>query len=285
MENVANAQPLFRDKRRRAWELDFLRGVAVIAMCFDHLMWDFYYARQYWFSNFKQINNEFINKCSEFALAYLRTYESRGFRFFAHEIFVFLFLFLVGVSCAFSRDNAKRGARLAVVALMFTGVSFILKSIGVFDDGIIMGILHCIALSIICAAAVDKLTEFDKNLNTYMPLVLGVIIFEAGIFCSYWDVPLDPEFDASHLVDYIMGAKMFGDDYFGLFPYVGIVLIGMYWGKAAYPTKSSLAPRLGGKWNTPFNFVGRHALIMYLVHQVVIAGVVIALCLCLGYRF
>lgn len=285
MQTIANAQPLYRDKRRRAWELDFLRGIAVIAMCFDHLMWDFYYCKWFWFHNFKQINNPFINKCYEFAYAYLCTYEERGFRFYAHEIFVFIFLFLVGVSCAFSRDNTRRGAKLAVVAFAFTGVSFVLKSFGIFDDGIIMGILHCIALSILCASAIDHMTKFNKYVNMYLPLVLGAVIFGAGIFMQYWSIDPDPIFDHSHFVGYILGAHMFGDDYFGLFPYVGAVLIGMYWGKAAYPTKSSLLPRLGGKWNTPFTFVGKHALIMYLVHQVVIAGLVIGLCMCLGYRF
>ena len=34
-------RPLMREKRKRVWELDFMRGFAVLCMCFDHLMYDF----------------------------------------------------------------------------------------------------------------------------------------------------------------------------------------------------------------------------------------------------
>ncbi len=284
MEQAQATKAIFRDKRRRVWELDFLRGVAVIAMCFDHLMCDFLYIRG-WFSNFDKVKNPFIMKMAEFARAYWQS----TFRTYAHYLFVFLFLFLVGTSCALSRDNTRRGSLLFLFSLVFTGATIVLKNFGIFDDGIVWGILHCIALSILCAAAVDNLTKFDKHVNLYAPLVLGVVICAAGIGLKFWTFggrdATDSVFDASHLFAYVFGAIRFGDDWFGLFPYVGAVLIGMYAGKALYSERVSLFPRLDGKWNKPINFVGRHALIFYVAHQVVLAGLVGIVCLCLGYRF
>ncbi len=266
-------------KKKRVWELDFLRGVAVIAMCFDHLMCDFVYL-PWWFSNYKKIDNGFIHGMVDFANKYWYS----DFRFWAHYIFVFIFLMLVGTSCAFSRDNTKRGSQLFIVALAFTGVSFVLKAMGILDYGIVFGILDCIALSILVCSAVDIATKKVKILNLYLPLLLGVVILAVGISREFWTIDYDEEFDAAHLMDYIIGTQGFGDDWFGLFPYVGAVLIGLFWGKAAYPTRESILPILDGKWNKPINFVGRHALIFYLAHQAILSGIVMLTCICIGYR-
>lgn len=276
---------LYKDKRNRVWELDFLRGLAVIAMCFDHLMCDFWLFDS-WFSNFYEIENGFIKWITDFATTYWRSgYDTDpGFRFWAHYIFVYLFLFLVGTSCAFSRDNTKRGAQLSVVALAFTGVSMLLRKMGILEDGIIFGILDCIALSILCASAVDIATKKYKLLNIYLPIVLGTVIIAVGISKQFWTIEWDRAFDSSHLIEYIMGTRAYGDDWFGLFPYVGAVLMGMYFGKAAYSARRSLIPVLDGKWNKPFRFVGRHALLFYLAHQVLISGLILLLGICLGYK-
>ncbi len=279
MEEVVSTKALYRDKRRRVWELDFLRGLAVICMCFDHLMCDFVYLDG-WFSNFNEIENSFIS----FMVDFSQMYWESAFRFFAHYIFVFLFLFLVGTSCALSRDNVKRGSALGVFALAFTGVSFVLKNMGILEYGIVFGILDCIALSILCAAAVDIATEKCKPLNVFLPLVLGVIILSVGIGKGFWNIEYDKEFQTSHMLGYIVGTNAFGDDWFGLFPYVSAVLMGMYFGKAVYASRASLLPKLNGKWNKPFRFVGRHALIFYAVHQVLLAGLVMLICLAIGYK-
>lgn len=279
---TAAVNPIYRDKKRRVWELDVIRGIAVIAMCFDHLMCDFIML-PYWFSNYKKVGNGFIGALVKFGNAYWDS----SFRFWAHNIFVLLFLFLVGTSCAFSRDNTKRGCMLFVVAWLFTAASLVAKKMGILDQGIIFGILDCIALCILCASAVDIATKPIKALNIYAPLAIGVIVLAFGIKFEFWKLgePYDKTFTAAHIYDYIMGIKGYGDDWFGLFPYVGAVLLGMYWGKAAYKTRISLLPRADGVWFKPFKFVGRHALLFYVLHQVAIAGIVMALCLCLGYRF
>lgn len=279
MENVIATNALFREKKRRVWELDFLRGLAVILTCFDHLMCDFVYLDG-WFSNFNEVHNGFIDAMVEFA----RNYWNSDLRFWGHYIFVSLFLFLVGTSCALSRDNVRRGAGLGVFAMAFTGVSFVLKDIGVLEDGIVFGILDCIALSILCAAAVDTATKGNKWVNLFLPLALGTVILSVGISRQFWTISYDWNFDPSHMLGYIIGTNAFGDDWFGLFPYVGMVLIGMYWGKAVYKTRTSLLPILDGKWNKPVKFVGRHALIFYIVHQAVLSGIVMLVCMALGYK-
>ncbi|MCH5157942.1 MAG: DUF1624 domain-containing protein [Clostridiales bacterium] len=297
MVKTVAVNPIYRDKKSRAWELDFLRGVAVLCMCFDHLMYDFAYCKN-WFEG-ARLANGFIDAVSAFAKDFYASYYTYGFRFWAHNIFVFLFLFLVGVSCSFSRDNIKRGSLLAVVSVAFTGVTYLMKS---FMQPIVFGVLHCIALSILCVAAVDIATKKIKWLNTYLPLVLGVIILAFAIYSgSKYNLPYlpryknsDAEFQAAHLLEYILGVDSadvlsigatYGSDWFGLFPNVGMVLLGMYWGKSMYSVRRSHFPILDRAWHKPFTFVGRHALIFYLAHQVVMALIVGAVCLMAGYRF
>ncbi|MCH5350725.1 MAG: DUF1624 domain-containing protein [Clostridiales bacterium] len=284
MVKTAVVNPIYRDKKNRAWELDFLRGVAVIAMCFDHLMYDFASCKG-WFSNGRE-PNAFIDALSKFAVAYWNTSKvtEMGFRFWAHHIFVFFFLFLVGVSCSFSRDNVKRGSLLAVVSIAFTGVTLLMGS---FMKPIVFGILHCIALSVLCVAAVDIATKKVKWLNVYLPLVIGVVILFFAIHLRTWDTAaiVDRDFNAEHMLGYILGGNAYGSDWFGLFPNVGMVFLGMYWGKSMYPVRRSLLPFFDKKWHKPVTFVGRHALIFYLAHQVVMALIVGAICLMAGYRF
>lgn len=277
---------LMRVKKNRVWELDFLRGLAVLCMCFDHLMYDFAYLIYAVFENADKVNNPFIVRIHGLALDYMKSTLSFGFRFWGHYIFVFLFLFLVGVSCSFSRDNIKRGFQLFAVAIAFSAASFIGRELGFLESGIFFGILECIASSILIAAAVDLFTARVKPLNTYLPLLLGAVIILVGVAYGFWDWgrPYEAEFTFSHIPGYVLGTIGFGDDWFGIFPYVGGVLVGLYWGKAAYAQRKSLFPALDGKWNKPFAFVGRHALLFYVAHQIVLAALVIVLCLCLGYR-
>ncbi len=265
------------------WELDFLRGVSVIAMLFDHLMYDFG-ALNGWLGNFYEINNPFINFMNEFA----KNYWTSAFRLYAHPFFVFIFLFLVGTSCSFSRDNTTRGALLGVVAMAFTGITYVCRAMGLMRYGVVFGILDCIALSILIAAAVDGATRCNKKLNVIVPLVIGTVILAFGIADKFWNYSYDGamwdwSFKTENLFKYIIGTRAYGDDWFGIFPWVGIVLVGLYWGKTAYKTRKSLLPRLDGKWNKPFKFIGRHALVFYVLHQALLTGLVILLCLCLGY--
>ncbi|MBD5131858.1 MAG: DUF1624 domain-containing protein [Clostridiales bacterium] len=301
MKIATAAKPIFKDKKRRVWELDFLRGFAVLAMCFDHLMYDCSHPKDF-FSNFKVGVNSFADGVYKFAVSYWKSTSDYGFRFWAHYLFVFLFLFLVGTSCAFSRNNTRRGALCGIAALVFTGATFVCKAIGFMEDGVVFGILDCIAMSILCTAALDSLTNLGawitsptptkkqkavvkagEYINLYAPLVLGAVILFVGIFNQFWTIQFDRYFTDEHFLGYIFGKYAFGDDWFGLFPYLGAVLIGTYWGKAAYSTRASLLPALDGKWHKPVIFVGRHALIFYFLHQVVLAGLFILIGLCMGF--
>ena len=60
-------------------------------------------------------------------------------------------------------------------------------------------------------------------------------------------------------------------DYFPLFPWFGIFLVGAALGKSLYAARRSLIP---GRLPVTFvNLAGRHSLLIYIVHQPVILAV------------
>ena len=72
------------DKKTRAFELDALRGVAIVMMVFMHLSWDIRY---------------------EFGLDAFSYLESNWFWTFVHPIILVLFVGLSGICCTFSKNK------------------------------------------------------------------------------------------------------------------------------------------------------------------------------------
>ena len=64
---------------------------------------------------------------------------------------------------------------------------------------------------------------------------------------------------------------MHSADYYPVFPTAGYMLLGAAIAPVLYPKKRSLLPRLGEyDWHRPFDFWGRIAIWVYVLHQVVI---------------
>ena len=60
-----------------------------------------------------------------------------------------------------------------------------------------------------------------------------------------------------------------GGDYFPLLPYLGYAFGGAAVITLFYGEGKSLFPKLDGAWNKPFRFMGRHTLVVVILHQVV----------------
>ena len=91
--------------RERIWELDFLRGVCVLLMIFDHFMFDIAgLFDKAWIATGK----ENIIQIVELAQNYIN---NSTLRTTTQHIVVWIFALLCGISCSFSRSNLKRGVR------------------------------------------------------------------------------------------------------------------------------------------------------------------------------
>ena len=88
----------------RAWDLDFLRGIALLMMLFMHMSWDVRY---------------------EFGVDVFSYLEKGWFWSFIHPIIVVLFVSVSGICCTFSRNNVKRGLKLLAATLALDIGTFI----------------------------------------------------------------------------------------------------------------------------------------------------------------
>ena len=241
------------DKKQRAFELDALRGVAIVMMMFMHFSYDIRY--EFGFNTF----------------AYLR---SAWFWSFVHPIIIVLFVGLSGICCTFSRNNFKRGGKLLLVALAFTAVtSFITFKIGI-NCLILFNVLHMLSVSTLVyalIALIEKITKIKPNQLTFILILFGLWVCMTSNNLDMY------AYESDNMLLYPLGIMVQGQpdvaDYMPLIPWMGVFLIGAAAGRVLYKEKKTL---FGGAGKTvravtrPLEFMGRHSLIIYLVHQPVI---------------
>ena len=234
--------------KTRFWELDFLRGIAIVSMILLHVIWamDFF--------EFYDIN----------------FYE--GFVFMASRTTAAIFILLVGICLTISYSRTKnreivfkkyvlRGVKLIALGMFITFVSLFLPKGGT----VVFGILHLIGFSIILA--IPFLIYQKKWLN----LGLGIFLVFLGIIAlnvtaaTRWFVWMGFTFPGFYTLDY-----------FPLLPWFGVILIGIFLGNTFYPEamrKFKLKSAPTG--SELFCLLGRHSLKIYFLHMIIILAIVL----------
>lgn len=240
----------------RAFELDILRGVAIVMMMFMHFSWDIRY---------------------EFGIDTFNYLHSDWFWEFVHPIIIVLFVGISGICCSFSRNNLKRGLKLLSVALIFTfGTLFVTKVMNIYCL-ILFNVLHMLSISTLIYAFIIFLADKLKLNSRIVTLILGMI----GIYIMMLNNRLYLYDDtSSNLLLMPLGITVIGEpsvvDYMPLIPWLGVFLTGSAIGRAVYPDKKTLFPDTGKgirKVLAPLGFLGRHSLIVYIIHQPVIYAI------------
>jgi uncharacterized membrane protein len=260
--------------KKRIWELDFLRGFSIIMMVFDHLMYDLKSIPN-WFSNYREIDRPVIEAVVSFA----RSYWTGELRANAHLIFVAFFLLVSGISFEFSRSNWKRGLRFLAVAVAITLITMPIEALTGLRIGIVFGVIHLFAVGTLLTYTIRKLIK-----NEFLVLGIGIGIIVLGVFWDFTRVPYANTVRWDNLFDIVIGRLGYGADYFGLVPYVGVILIGTVIGAWFYKPHLSLLPKLDKGWNRPFVWAGRNSLWIFVLHQVILAGLIFGIGFLLGYQ-
>jgi uncharacterized membrane protein len=186
------------------------------------------------------------------------------------------FIFLAGLSLTLSYRRATktrlagwrlfrkylgRGVWIFSFGLLITFLTWIF----VPEDMIVFGILHLIGVSIILAY---------PFLTLKLPnAVLGFGCIIIGLYLR--------NFDADHAYLAWLGVKpdSFMLDYWPLFPWFGVMLLGICAGNTLYGGRirsvPGPAPKLPGI--RPLGFLGRHSLPVYLLHQPILLATLILL--------
>jgi uncharacterized membrane protein len=250
-------RPTTTARRARYWEIDALRGVAIVMMVIFHLMWDF-------------VTYDILPNVVLYA----------GFWKYFQRTCANLFLTLVGVS-------------LAVVTIQRMGDDlrslppfrpYLLRGLKIFGCGLLVtlvvwaarigyvhfGVLHLIGFASIAAYPLLR----QRGIN----LLLWAIFFLGGYFL------LTQRFDFPWLLWLGLipgpGNSYRPVDYFPVIPYFGVVLLGIFLGNSLYGPggRRFLLPDIG-QWLPirALRWLGRHSLIIYLTHQLALFAILVAL--------
>lgn len=236
--------------RQRAFELDLLRGLAIIAMILHHFIYDLRYV---------------------FGLDVFAWQDSFVFVNWVRPPFLFIFLFVSGVCCTFSRNNFLRSLKLFIVSILFSVVFYFVSVYTETEMYIVFNVLHMLTLG----TFVFALLSFLKNRKNFRSI--DKILILLGVVFLWMAYPLSKisETRIDLLIPFHENfAKGLGmGDYLPIVPWIGFFFIGAFFGKIYYKNKESLfpgAPVTAKRIALPFEFVGRNALIFYVLHQPVL---------------
>lgn len=217
-------------------ELDFLRGSAILSMIIYHV--------------FFQLNFFGIYSVDVF---------NGWWYIFARSIAI-IFLLLVGISIVLSyrsrKSNFRNLYRGKIVMLVALGVSLV-TFLTFPEYTIYFGVLHFIAFMLL-------LSPFIVRLRSYPLVILSIVSIAIG----FWFKSLIVE--SKYLFWIGLRSSTFKTfDYFPLFPWLGVVFLGMFLGKIYYDNAKSLE-----FMNFNFlNWFSRNSLLIYLIHNPIIYGV------------
>ncbi len=192
------------------------------------------------------------------------------------------FVFIAGCMFPLSRSNLRRGAQYAGVALAI----FVVTSVASVDTPISFGIIYCMAACTLVtwALAAGGLVPRGPVAAAALLVAFVVLLGLPRGFVGIGPVSVAlPEWAyGSEWVSWLglPGPAFSSGDYYPLLPYLMLYLagaaMGSSWAERGYP---GWARRLRV---APLNFVGRHALAVYVVHQPVLLVLCEALQLVFG---
>lgn len=241
-----------RSAVRRLWEVDVWRGLAIVAMVIYHLTWDLHaYAEVY------------VDLFSPFWFYFQRSIASS-------------FVLLVGISLTISYNRARqkaggtqglywkffrRGLKVVGIAL---GITLVMKLTGA--GRIDFGILHMIGVSILLAYPFLRFRWLNLIfIAILMPLSYYLKTIPVTTSAWVWLGITPPGYAPQ--------------DYFPLVHWFAVVLIGVFLGNLIYTNGVRHFSLPDYSHFFPFNvlgFLGRHSLLIYVIHQPILIAILIA---------
>lgn len=230
---AAGAAPL-----SRIAGVDALRGLAIVAMIAYHFCFDLrYFGITHWDLE----------------------HDPRWLG--ARALILSSFLLIAGISAVLAQRRPlplMHGLRhigtIAAAALLVSASSWLM-----FPQSLIwFGVLHAIALSLLLARPL--------LVRPVVAALVGIAVIGAGLTFA------NAAFD-NRLLGWVgfMTGKPVTEDYVPLFPWTGVLLLGVAAGHALVRTRfAALAPL--ASLPEPLRVLGRHSLLVYLLHQPLLIG-------------
>ena len=228
----------------RLWEIDSLRGIAVVAMVVSNFLFDLFF---------------FVGL----------PFSPDGWPGILARVTAGAFIFLVGLSLTLSYARRKqqrrpffwylrRGIGIILLGMVVTAATWV----AVGGQLVLFGVLHLIGVSIIIS--------YPFLPGRFFNILAGLAVIVAGFFLQRIAI------DSLWLLPFGLSPRDFYSvDYAPLFPWWGLVLIGIGIGNLLYPggrRRFALRDLSGRRLVSFLTLAGRHSLIVYFVHQPLLLG-------------
>ncbi len=232
--------------------LDTLRGLTMLSMIFYHFLWDLVYIAG-------------IN---------LSWYRGEGAYIWQQSI-CHTFILLSGFCWSFGKKPLKRGLLVFWGGGLITLVTMLLMP----KNLVLFGVLTLIGSSMILMIPLDKLLKKATN-PVVISLFMGLFIILFILFKQVSDGTIMgftlPAFLYSNLFTAYLGfppTSFYSTDYFALLPWFFLFVAGYLFHKLCDRCGWLKAPFLKKDFLAPFSFIGRHSLLIYMLHQPVLYGI------------
>ena len=233
--------------------LDELRGLDLISMMLYHGCWDLVYLfglRADW-------------------------YEGWPGQLWQQSI-CWVFILLSGFCVPFGHHTLRRGAQVFAAGALVTAVTLIFMP----EDQVIFGVLTLLGSAMLLTGLLEKALQ---RIPPVAGLVISALLFAATRHVSWgylgfgsWKLFLPESLYANYFTAYLGFYPwwFYSTDYFALLPWLFLFWAGYFLHRAVgrermEPLRRSVCPALGS--------LGRHSLLLYLLHQPVIYGVLLVL--------
>ena len=232
--------------------LDSLRGITLVSMILYHAAWDLVYiygVKWNW-------------------------YHGTGAYLWQQSI-CWLFILLAGFCWSFGKKPFKRGLIVYGGGMLVSLVALVVTPESRVIFGVLTMLCSCMLLMIPFEKCLKKVPAAVGFWATALLFFLtrdinfGYLGFEGLHLCKLPDV-LYANWFSTYLGFPMSG--FYSMDYFSLFPWMFLFLSG-YFGYRICAEKNALQSRMFRLNCKPLSFIGRHSLLIYLLHQPVLYGV------------
>lgn len=304
--SIKRIEKRYNDIHNRIWEVDFIRGLVIVGMLIDHFIGNFWMMYPSIFELGDILNNNFFHQMMVFSTSYWSNDVRVAFRLLGLAV-----LFIIsGVSAKLSRSSFKRSLMIIGLGLVIdAGFAIYANTLGNDGSYVFMGAVMCLGVCLLIYTGVRKLFyKFNKDLFKWIALGIAVGIFASWAIISTFNAKYKDNFwfsfntygiyipniydihdvNFSNIWKILLGLTYFGEDWAGLFPYLGYMFLGGFLGELLYKEKKSLfKPEVNYKLNKftfPITFAGQHGALFYIFHQPVFILIFGAIGLLLGFH-
>jgi uncharacterized membrane protein len=206
----------------RIWEIDLLRALAIVLMVIFHLVYDL--------AEFVGLNINYMS----------------GFWFWEGKISALLFIFLAGISSGLCRNTVKRGLKVFLFGMVITIATYIFDK----EQYVRFGILHFLGVSMMLFPILNRVKNWG----------LAILAIISGLIA----IPIDnTTLGTSLFLPFGFMYKGFVSmDYYPIFPYIGVFILGVIAYKAYYYKRKSLFQF--SFENMAISIMSKNSLLIYL---------------------